>query len=74
MTDEIYVDGKVPAILRHTWGFQEQCPTLQEAVLAWYKLLGEDREGATIQVIEGDRPLYTAFEIQRLHYGPKPKE
>jgi hypothetical protein len=46
------------------------CPTLQEAVLAWQRLAPEQKIRATVKVIGG--PVYRAHEIERLHYGPKP--
>jgi hypothetical protein len=46
------------------------CATLQEAVLAWQRLAPEQKIRATVKVIGG--PVYTAHEIDRLHYGPKP--
>jgi hypothetical protein len=46
------------------------CATLQEAVLAWHRLAPERKIRATVKVIGG--PVYTAKEIEPLHYGPKP--
>ena len=46
------------------------CATLQEAVLAWQKLAPEQKIRATVGVIGGR--VYTAQEIERLHYGAKP--
>jgi hypothetical protein len=43
---------------------------LIEAVLAWRRLAPEQKIRATVDVIGG--PVYTAQEIERLHYGPKP--
>ena len=43
--------------------------TLQEAVLAWGRLPPEQKIRATVKVIGG--PVYTAHEIDRLHYNPK---
>jgi hypothetical protein len=48
------------------------CYTLQEAVLAWHRRPAKDREQATIKVNVPGGPVYTAREIERLHYGPKP--
>jgi hypothetical protein len=44
--------------------------TLQEAVSAWQRLSPEQKIRATVKVIGG--PVYTAQEIERFHYGPKP--
>ncbi len=71
-SDIIYVDASQPAILRHT-DVSVDCPTLQEAVLAWHKLSDEDRKQATIKIKRPGGEIYTANEIDRLHYGPKPK-
>jgi hypothetical protein len=43
---------------------------LQGAVMAWHRLPPEQTKRATIKVIGG--PVYTAAEIVRLHYGPRP--
>jgi hypothetical protein len=43
---------------------------LQEAVSAWQQLAPQQKIRATVKVIGG--PVYTAKEIERLHYGPKP--
>ena len=37
---------------------------------AWHRLAPERKIRATVKVIGG--PVYTAKEIERLHYGPKP--
>lgn len=72
--DKIYVDASQAATLRHA-GSAVDCPTLQEAVLAWHRLPEKDRAQATIKVNirGGGGPLYAAHEIDRLHYGPKPQ-
>ena len=64
--DKIYVDGSRPATLNNG-GTLDDCPTLQEAVMAWHRLPPEQRKRATIRVMGG--PLYTAAEIERLHYS-----
>jgi hypothetical protein len=46
------------------------CATLLEAVLAWRALPSTQKIRATVKVIGG--PVYTAHQIDRLHYGPKP--
>jgi hypothetical protein len=43
---------------------------LQEAVLAWHTLPSAQKIRATVKVIGG--PVYTAHQIDRLYYGPKP--
>ena len=72
MTDDykIYVDASQPATLNNGAGALTDCPTLQEAVIAWRKLAPDQKIRATIKVIGGR--VYTAHEIKRLHYGPKP--
>jgi hypothetical protein len=66
-TDKIYVDASQPAILRHLGG-TFACRTLGEAMSAWDRL--PDKGDATIQV---GRETYTANEIARFDYGPKPQ-
>jgi hypothetical protein len=72
MTDDfkIYVDAARPATLNDGAGKQTDCATLQEAVLAWHALPSEQKIRATVKMIGG--PVYTAHQIDRLHYGPKP--
>jgi hypothetical protein len=67
---KIYVDGSQPATLNDGAGALTDCPTLQEAVLAWQRLPPGQKIRATVKVIGG--PVYTAHEIDRLHYEPKP--
>jgi hypothetical protein len=67
---KIYVDGSQPATLNDGAGALTDCPTLQEAVLAWQRLSPGQKIRATVKVIGG--PVYTAHEIDRLHYEPKP--
>jgi hypothetical protein len=43
---------------------------LQEAVLAWRQLAPEQKIRAIVKVIGG--PVYSAHDIERLDYGPKP--
>jgi hypothetical protein len=68
--DKIFVDASQPAVLQHA-GRSIDYLTLQEAVIEWHRLSAEDRAHATIKVRGGT--IYTAREIDRLHYGPKPK-
>ena len=67
---KIYVDASRPATFNNGAGALTDYATLQEAVLAWQRLAPEQKIRATIKVIGG--PVYTAHEIDRLHYGPKP--
>ena len=71
MSDDykIYVDAGRPATLNDGAGAQTDCPTLQEAVLAWHRLAPEQKIRATVKVIGG--PVYRAHEIERLCYEPK---
>jgi hypothetical protein len=55
-------------VLQHC-GRSVDCPTLQEAVMEWHRLPDKDRQQATIKV---RGTVYTAKEIERMHYGPKP--
>jgi hypothetical protein len=72
MSDDykIYVDAGRPATLNTGTGISTDCATLQEAVLAWHRLAPEQKIRATVRLIGG--PVYTAQQIGRLHYGPKP--
>ena len=72
MSDDfkIYVDAGQPATLNDGAGAHTDCTTLQEAVLAWHRLPPGQKIRATVKVIGG--PVYTAHEIDRLHYEPKP--
>ena len=73
MSDEekIYVDASRPATLNSGGGVLDDCPTLQEAVMAWHRLAPEQKKRATVKVFGG--PLYIADEIEWLHYGHKPR-
>ena len=72
MSDDykIYVDAGRPATLNDGAGALTDCATLQEAVLTWQRLAPEQKIRTTVKVIGG--PVYTAQEIERLHYDPKP--
>jgi hypothetical protein len=72
MTDDykIYVGAGRPATLNNGAGVLTDCATLQEAVLGWQSSPPEQKIRATVKVIGG--PVYTAHEIDRLHYGPEP--
>ena len=63
--EPINVDASQPATL-HSCGKTIDCPTLQEAVIAWHKLPAQDQEEATIRV---SGAIFTADEIPRLQYG-----
>jgi hypothetical protein len=67
---KLYVNASVPATLNDGVGMSTDYPTLQEAVLAWKRLAPEQKIRATVRVIGGR--VYTAQEIERFHYGPKP--
>jgi hypothetical protein len=72
MSDDykIYVDAGRPATFNNAAGALTDCATLQEAVLAGHRLPPRQKIRATVKVIGG--PVYTAHEIDRLDYGPKP--
>ena len=67
---KIYVDAGQPTTLNDGGGKLTDCATLQEAVLAWHALPSAQKIRATVKVIGG--PVYTAHQIDRLHYGRKP--
>jgi hypothetical protein len=67
--DPIYADASQPAAL-HYDGWTVDCPTLEEAVLAFRALPPDKMAAATIKVIGG--PTYSAEEIERLHHGQRP--
>ena len=74
MTDDnhkIYVDAAQSATLNDGAGKLTDYLTLQEAMMAWHRLRPEQTKRATIKVFGG--PIYTATEIVRLHFGPKPE-
>ena len=70
MTDKAFVDAAKPATLNNGVGKLTDYPTSQEAVMAWHRLPPEQSRRATIEIVGG--PVYTAIEIARLHYRPKP--
>ena len=53
MSDDykIYVDGSQPATLNDGAGALTDCPTLQEAVLAWQRLPPGQKIRATVKII-----------------------
>jgi hypothetical protein len=68
-SEKIHVDASWPATLQNG-AVSTDCSTLQKAVAAWHRLRPEQAQCATIRVTGGS--LYTAAEIRRLHYGPRP--
>lgn len=67
--EKLYVDaGAGPAALIDQ-GKTVRCLTLQEAVMEWHRLAADRKATATISV---SGKVYTAKEIDRMHYGPKP--
>jgi hypothetical protein len=58
----IYVDAGRPATLNDGAAKLTDCPTLQEAVLAWRALPSEQKVRATVKVIGG--PVYTAHQAE----------
>jgi hypothetical protein len=62
----IYEDCSQPATLRYgnTW---VDCPTLQQAALAWDRLTADLQHKATIRINGGT--VYAGAEIGRLHVG-----
>jgi len=68
--EPIYVNAGQSAVLFHG-AKTEVCLTLQEAVIAYHKLPPERKEAATIK--SGGR-VFSASEIERLHYGPRPED
>jgi hypothetical protein len=66
----IYVGTAQPATFNDGTGKLTDYATLQEAALAWHALPSAQKIRTTVKVIGG--PVYTAREIDRLHYGPKP--
>jgi len=66
----IFVDPTRPATLNDGVGSQTDFATLEAAIVAWRALPSAQKIRATVKVIGG--PVYTAHQIDRLHYGPKP--
>jgi hypothetical protein len=63
-TAPLYVDASRAAQLEYG-AHTVNCPTLQEAKIAWDKLPAERKE---VAVITSARHKYTASEIDRFHY------
>jgi hypothetical protein len=66
--DKLYVDAATPSAALIDQGERMECPTLGEAVMAWHRL-SEGRKAAAIIWVSGK--VYTAEQIDRMHYGPK---
>lgn len=66
--DKIFADASLSATLQHA-GKSVNCHTLQEAVLEWKRLQGDDRDEATIRADDGT--LYTARQIDHLHIASR---
>jgi hypothetical protein len=64
--DNVFVDASLPATLFYA-GKAVHCPTVQEAVLEWMRLRGDDRDQATIRASDGT--TYDARQIEHLHLG-----
>lgn len=73
MTDEyekLYVDASAPRAALIDQDRTVPCPTLGEAVMEWHRLPQDRKAAATIRVAG---KVYTAGEIDRMHYGPEPR-
>jgi hypothetical protein len=66
----IYVDATQPATLNDGFGISTDYRSLGQAVIAWRRLLPDQKIRATVRVIGG--PVYSAHQIDQLHYGPNP--
>jgi hypothetical protein len=62
--DKILANASLPATLRYDEK-SVNCPTLQEAVLVWMRLQGDDRDEATIRTDDGT--VYDSRQIDHLH-------
>jgi hypothetical protein len=69
VNEKIYVDASQPASLLDGEAVTD-CPTLQEAIIAWHRLPSERQRTATIRTAAN---VFTAQEIDRLYYGPEPE-
>ena len=65
--DSKYRRRRPPATLNDGAGKLTDYATLPEAVLAWRALPSAQKIRATVKMIGG--PVYTAHQIDRLHYG-----
>jgi hypothetical protein len=68
--ENIYVDASQPAT-SDDGRVQTEYYTLQEAKIAWDGLPPVRKQSATISA---GGQVYAAQQINRLHYGPKPRE
>ncbi len=72
----IYVDASQKARLRwreDSRPVTQDWPTLQEAVLAFYRLPEDRQDGASI-VLARTTAVYRPASIRRLHHGPRDDE
>ena len=70
MDEKIYVDASQPASLLDGAAVTD-CPTLQEAIIAWRHLPKERQRTATIRTAAN---VFTVQEIERLYHGVEPEE
>jgi hypothetical protein len=66
--EKLYVDAGTPRAALIDQDKTIQCVTLGEAVMEWHRLPADRKAAATIKVFG---TVYTAGEIDRMHYGPK---
>jgi hypothetical protein len=64
---KIFTDPSQPAVLRYG-DVRVDCPTLQEAVLAWNRLGDAEKRTATVSARDGG--FYTGSEIDMLYSAP----
>jgi hypothetical protein len=67
--EKLYVDASTSPAALIDQDKTMRCPTLGEAVMEWHRLPADRKAAATIKV---SGKVYTADEIDRMHYGPKP--
>jgi Protein of unknown function (DUF1488) len=65
---KIFTDPSQPAVLRYG-DVRVDCPTLQEAVLAWQRLSATEKRTATVSARDGG--FYTGFEIDMFCASPE---
>jgi precorrin-6x reductase len=68
-SEKIYVDASTPRAALVDQDNTMQCPTLGEAVMEWHRPPKDRKRAATVKVFGR---VYSAHEIGRMHYGPKP--
>jgi hypothetical protein len=69
---KIYVDANQPATFNNDAGALTDCATCKRRCWPGTDWHLSKKIRATVKVIGG--PVYTAKEIERLHYGPKPAD